>query len=145
METNKTALLIMEDDDKLRAAYQNQLEASGFRVTALDDGSKLESCLQESSFSVILSDTDMCELDGHVAVDRALKRKLIAPEVMIVGMSELSRNQDYWRGIANFDCFYEKDTSQNIGEFVRRRYNAFLPKNAVIPHAKMPNLVISED
>ena len=40
-------------------------------------------------------------------------------------MSDNSGNQKYWRGLAHFGGFYDKDYSGDIGEMVMAHYRNF--------------------
>jgi len=148
----KPRLLLMEDDEKLRKAYMKSLKRAGFYVVAIDDGRFLENHLVAAKgkgelFSVVLSDTDMPDMPGDISCMRAINRELIdLGKTLILGMSEDSHMQGYWRGIANHCGFFEKSRysplgDNDIGEAVMRHYMNFShPEASPIWRARMPGL-----
>ncbi len=85
-------LLVVDDEAPIRDIATAILTEHGFRVVACADG--LEAlelfATRASEFSLILTDVDMPRLGG-VALARAALQ--IRPDIRLVGMSGLSRNQ----------------------------------------------------
>lgn len=133
-------VLLAEDDNYLRRNYRFSLENVGFVVTEISDGKYLEGALEKEKFEVVLSDSEMEETDGYEACTEAMKKGLLDSSVLIIGMSLNPQNQDYWRGIANMGCFYDKRHLQGnrIGEAVSQSLRNF--NQGGLWKEKMPSL-----
>lgn len=142
----KPRILIIEDDPKFRSYSKNSLETNGFEVTEIYDGSELEFVLRREIFDIILSDTNLPNLDGHDACKKAQGLGLIGPDTKVVGMSGNQKNQKYWAGIANFNGFYNKldFEKKEIGVFMSN-YLRLSKENPAIYGCKMLACSIEED
>jgi CheY-like chemotaxis protein len=131
IENRKDRLLLAEDYTDLRLEYRDALEKSGFEVSSVKDGGLVIAELKlrgADYFDVLLSDTDMPVMNGPEAVWTALKNNFLDNNrTLIVGMSDSSDNQEYWRGLAHFSCFYDKSriSEKRIGRVVRQCLNNF--------------------
>lgn len=123
----RVRVVLVEDQDFLRREYARSLIRSGFHVSYLSDGCLLEGFLKKKRVDIVLSDTDMDKLDGPEAVKGVLENGLIGDDVLVIGMSDDTDNKNRWRGIAHYDCFFDKDyfPYDKIGKKVRNAYNAF--------------------
>jgi len=134
-------VLLADDLDDIREAYKISLEKVGFNVVAVDDGYNLYTALKTNRFNVILSDSDMPFMDGHEACRKAICDKILDDkETLIIGMSEVSDNQKYWRGLAHVGCFYDKDYfhPERIGEKIAQCLRNF--RSGGLWKEKMPIL-----
>lgn len=71
--TGSGRILVVEDEDPVRAFVVATLERSGYEVTAVEDGVDAFEILQarETDFDLVISDIMMPELDGPTLVARA--------------------------------------------------------------------------
>lgn len=117
-------VLLAEDDIGLLEQYERSIRAKGLEVCEVWNGEMILGLLRmkgRDHFDVILSDSDMPELCGYSAVDRALQQGLLNRDrTLIIGMSDDSDNQYFWRGIAHVGGFYDKDyhMPHKFGEIV---------------------------
>ena len=121
-------VVLMEDDEDLLRAYAESIWIAGFSCRAIEDGCYLEEVLGEKRFDIVLSDTDMPRLGGPGAVEKAIERGLLDNSQLVIGMSDNSTNGEYWRGLANLGCFYDKNyfhDDDEIGEIVRQCWRNF--------------------
>ncbi|MEK6885402.1 MAG: hypothetical protein AABX17_00375 [Nanoarchaeota archaeon] len=131
MEERKDRILFAEDDEEYIKPYQVSLEKVGFEVRHVSDGALIVRILEEMGkdyFDVILSDTNLDFVKGPMGIRRALKKCLLDDSrTLIIGMSNDSNNQRYWRGLAHLGCFYDKDyfPKDIIGEKVARDLRNF--------------------
>ena len=133
----KSRILLMEDDTDFRNYARGSLEKAGFDVAEVCDGINLEQILKSKHFDLILSDTNLENMDGYLACKRAIEKGLIK-DVLIVGMSGDQKNQKYWAGIANFNGFYNKldFEKKEIGVFISN-YLKLARANLAIYSSKM--------
>ncbi len=105
-------ILLVEDDIDLLRGYEQDLKTYNFEVVSVMDGEEVIIELKKygsAYFQAIVSDSELVELDGHAAVRRALEYQLLdLDKTLVFGMSDEESNQQYWRGIANYGCFYNK-------------------------------------
>lgn len=106
-------ILLADDETSLVERYDFSLRSEGFKVIHVCDGTGILSSLRKygrNYFDVILSDTEMIDLDGPEAVKKALDDFLLDDSrTLIMGMSGDSNNQEYWRGIVHHCSFLDKD------------------------------------
>ncbi len=125
-------VLLIEDEQRIGRKYKKSLRANKFRVIKISDGTELSKVLKKYGkdyFDVILSDTELRDLDGPRAISSALEEKILEPtRTLIMGMSSEIKNQEYWRGIANIGAFYQKTESyeERIGEITLQCLRNFL-------------------
>ena len=130
-EGNKPRVLLVEDNDELRVAYKHSLEWAGFEVVAVDDGLKFVKTLKDQKalgkrFHVVLSDTDMPEMFGDEACKKALEKRLLDDNVLVLAMSDDIHNDYYWNGIAHHTGFYDKNRVSDMGSQVMSHYYNFV-------------------
>ena len=105
-------VLLAENEIDLLEAYKLNLLKSNFEVIDVFDGSMILDELKrydKNYFKVIISDTDMISMDGPESIRIALEENLLdLNKTLVIGISDCSDNQEYWRGLANFACFYDK-------------------------------------
>jgi two-component system cell cycle response regulator CpdR len=64
-------ILLAEDDDSMRRFLVRALEKAGYQVEAFGDGAEAYECLQQQSFTMLLTDIVMPEMDGIELARRA--------------------------------------------------------------------------
>jgi len=136
----KPKLLLVEDNEIIRQEYAGSLTRAGFGVMSICDGRLMEDALVLNGFDVVLCDTGMEYLDGPEACARAKGKGLLPDEILLIGMSDDSDNQQYWRGLAHFGGFYDKDYPGDIGEMVMAHYMNFSKPSSPAWRERMPEL-----
>ncbi|MFA5857375.1 MAG: response regulator [Candidatus Pacearchaeota archaeon] len=129
-------VVLLEDSKILREIYKFSLEDKGFSVMEIDDGKDLENVLKENNIDIILSDTHLITIDGPDAVKSAYNKSLLGNETLVIGMSDDPDSRKLWKGLAHYDCFYDKGDypRKEMGEKVLNCWNAF---NSGIPGWRM--------
>ena len=80
-------LLLVEDDESIRAMLAEYLVTRGFSVTLAADGAEALSELARSRFDVLLSDVRMPRVDGVQLVESIAARGGWPPVVLMTGYS----------------------------------------------------------
>lgn len=90
--TGTGRILVVEDEDPVRAFVVATLERSGYEVTAAEDGVEALDILQEDrSFDLIVSDVMMPEVDGPTLIERARRELGVGASVIFMsGYAEAS-------------------------------------------------------
>ena len=84
-------ILLVEDEDMVRAVAERALSRAGYQVTTASDGEEgLAAIEQETDFDLVVSDVVMPGMDGPAMV-RAIREKL--PEMPILFMSGYAEEQ----------------------------------------------------
>lgn len=97
--TRVKTILVVEDEEILREAYQKILSREGYDVVCAADGIEALACLERVAPDLILLDMLMPHMDGLTFLERAgLQRRY--PHTKVVAFSNLS-SQD---GLASMLC-----------------------------------------
>ena len=85
MADSPSRILVVEDDDALRALLRRQLESAGHSVIEADDSVEVGSVLEREEIDIVISDVVMGSRGGlHVARDvRALGKNI--PIIFVTG------------------------------------------------------------
>lgn len=81
---SQPTVLIVEDDADLRDALCATVELAGFGVAAAESGTEALNLIENSRFSLVISDVQMAGLDGH---DLLQQLKTSMPELPVVLMT----------------------------------------------------------
>lgn len=81
--SDKTRILIVDDDEVVRRSYLRSLESISRNVAAAGDGEKALRAMAQDPFDVVLLDIRMPGQDG-LSVLRTIKRKWPESEVVII-------------------------------------------------------------
>ncbi|MGC2462913.1 MAG: response regulator [Steroidobacteraceae bacterium] len=81
--TQKTKILIVDDDETVRWSYLRSLQSSCCQVTAASDGEEALQTMEQNPADVVLLDMRMPGQDG-LAVLRTMKQKWPESEVVII-------------------------------------------------------------
>ncbi|MDY6877069.1 MAG: response regulator [Chloroflexota bacterium] len=76
-----TNILVVDDDDFVRASFTNELTAAGYEVATAENGQVALALLAESDFDVVLVDIRMPQVDGLTVVRKGLA---ITPETRMI-------------------------------------------------------------
>lgn len=85
-------LLVIDDDDAVRAALAKNLEANGFRIDQAADGAHGYELAKLNKYDAIISDIRMPKMDGLELTKQVRKLSQI-PIILITGFSELVETQ----------------------------------------------------
>jgi CheY-like chemotaxis protein len=133
-------VLLAEDYPDLRRDYVKQIRQlryvsdTRFMVSPVSSGNSLYQKIRKSRFNIIVSDTDLPSgipdlkfWNGDQVCRRALDEGLIDKDVLILAMSYEEDNQQYWSGVVNHCCFYNKAnlTEGRLGQKVLQAWNNF--------------------
>ena len=91
MQSNSATLLIIDDDDVVRASIAAYLEDSGFKVLQANNGRVGLDVFRAESPDIILVDLRMPEMDGLEVLATVVRE---APEVPIIVVSGTGMIQD---------------------------------------------------
>lgn len=102
VEVNRARVLIVEDEERVRAVMRDTFETAGHEVTEAATGSqaiaRLEEAQEEGKFDLVVSDLGLPEISGlHVA--RWVKEH--CPEtlfILVTGWPEMVMPEDYEKG-----------------------------------------------
>ena len=97
VEAPRRRILLAEDDEMIRVVIQRLLEREGFEVTTCADGSAALASAYENSYSMILSDILMPQLDGFELLQR-LRNLPETERTPVVMLTSLGKDQDVHRG-----------------------------------------------
>lgn len=114
-------IILAEDDKNLRFEFKHQLRSKGFKVIEATNGLELYSYakgLKDLSSLIIISDTDMPEMQGDEACEQLLKDFPEYKRKIIIGMSDNPNNEEYWEniGIWNSFIFKGRDIDKMLSE-----------------------------
>jgi two-component system response regulator FlrC len=130
----QTTVLIVEDDAALRDALCATVELAGFGVEAAEDGARALQLVENSTYSLIISDVQMRGMDGHALLH---KLKSSAPEIPVVLMTAygtIEKAVDAMRAGAA-DYLVKPFEAEVLAAMIRR----------YLPHADDDAEVVAED
>jgi len=87
-KTNATILLV-EDEELLRAGVQEMLEIQGFRVISAPNGQEALACLTSEPIDLVITDLVMPQMNG---IDFVQQLRQIRPDVPVIVVSGSARN-----------------------------------------------------
>jgi CheY-like chemotaxis protein len=87
-QTNATILLV-EDEELLRAGVQEMLEIQGFRVISAPNGQEALACLTSERIDLVVTDLVMPQMNG---IDFVQQLRDIRPDVPVIVVSGSTRN-----------------------------------------------------
>lgn len=89
MTQHSSTILLVEDEELLRAGVQEMLELQGYRVIAAPDGRQALACLESHAVDLIITDLVMPKMDG---VDFVQQLRKTRPDVPVIVVSGSTRN-----------------------------------------------------
>lgn len=92
-------ILLIEDDETIRAALKRVFEGEGYRVLAAADGTQLSSLLDESAVDLILLDVGLPWINGFELAEM-MKAHEELREIPLVFLSARTSDADVKRGFA---------------------------------------------
>lgn len=112
-------ILLVEDDDTLKDILSHILSELGFEVIPASNGQMALDVLRTQTFSLIISDIQMPELDGVVMLEEIKKRGLRTPVILMTGFSDFLNVNFERRGAA---ALLEKPFNKSRIENMLRPY-----------------------
>ncbi len=98
MSNTKPLILLVEDEELLRAGVQEMLELQGYEVVTAQNGSLALASLSAHKIDLIITDLVMPQMDGIDFVDQLRK---VNPDVPVIVVSGSTRNIMQRYGIDN--------------------------------------------
>ena len=85
MSKNHATILLVEDEELLRAGVQEMLELQGFRVITAADGQQALACLAAESIDLVITDLVMPQLNGIDSVQQLRTTRSDVPVIVVSG------------------------------------------------------------
>jgi CheY-like chemotaxis protein len=89
MSKTKPLILLVEDEELLRAGVQEMLEIQGYEVVTAQNGSLALACMAEQPVDLIITDLVMPQMDG---IDFVAQLRKLNPDVPVIVVSGSTRN-----------------------------------------------------
>ena len=89
MPHTKATILLVEDEELLRAGVQEVLEIQGYTVITAPDGEQALACVATEAIDLIITDLVMPKMDG---VDFVKKLREMKPDLPVIVVSGSTRN-----------------------------------------------------
>jgi CheY-like chemotaxis protein len=89
MPHTKATILLVEDEELLRAGVQEVLEIQGYKVITAPDGQQALACLGAETIDLIITDLVMPKMDG---VDFVKQLREVKPDLPVIVVSGSTRN-----------------------------------------------------
>lgn len=89
MPQTKVTILLVEDEELLRAGVQEVLEIQGYKVITAPDGEQALACLGAQTIDLVITDLVMPKMDG---VDFVKQLREIKPDLPVIVVSGSTRN-----------------------------------------------------
>jgi two-component system, cell cycle response regulator CpdR len=87
-------ILLAEDDEAMRRFLVKALERAGYEVTAFPNGAEAFECLCKKSFTLLLTDIIMPEMDGIELAKRAAELQPELKIMFITGFAAVALHPD---------------------------------------------------
>ena len=89
MSHEPATILLVDDEELLRAGVQEMLEMSGYTVITATNGHEAMACLKQNAIDLVITDLVMPKMDG---VDFVEQLRQIWPNVPVIVVSGSTRN-----------------------------------------------------
>lgn len=96
--TQKTSILLVEDDSFLAEMYSTKFRVEGFRVFMASDGNKGLKLAKKEKPNIILLDILLPKMDGFEVLKR-LKKDDELKDIPVILLTNLSQKEDVDRGL----------------------------------------------
>ena len=87
-------ILLAEDDESMRAFIERALIKAGYEVISFANGKEAHECLREESFTLLLTDIVMPQMDGIELARRASEHHPDLKIMFITGFAAVTLNTD---------------------------------------------------
>jgi DNA-binding response OmpR family regulator len=92
--TEKKRILVVDDENSLRAALSTLLKEQGYDVSSAEDGDVAIEMLSSRSFDLILLDLKMPNVDGHEVLRFVKDKDPETKVIMLTGFADLKNALD---------------------------------------------------
>jgi CheY-like chemotaxis protein len=89
MSNTHATILLVEDEELLRAGVQEMLEIQGYKVITAPDGQQALACLAAEAIDLIITDLVMPQMNG---IDFVQQLRTQHPDVPVIVVSGSTRN-----------------------------------------------------
>jgi DNA-binding response OmpR family regulator len=89
MSNTQATILLVDDEELLRAGVQEMLEMQGFSVITAPNGQQALVCLTEHDIDLVITDLVMPKMDG---IDFVRQLRKVKPDVPVIVVSGSTRN-----------------------------------------------------
>jgi DNA-binding response OmpR family regulator len=89
MSNTQATILLVDDEELLRAGVQEMLELEGYAVVSAPNGQQALVCMAEQAIDLVITDLVMPKMDG---VDFVQQLRKIRPDVPVIVVSGSTRN-----------------------------------------------------
>ena len=89
MSQNTATILLVDDEELLRAGVQEMLEIQGYTVIAATNGQQALECLDAQHIDLIITDLVMPKMNG---IDFVQQLRQVRPDVPVIVVSGSTRN-----------------------------------------------------
>jgi DNA-binding response OmpR family regulator len=89
MSNTQATILLVDDEELLRAGVQEMLEMQGFTVITAPNGQQALLCLNEQIIDLVITDLVMPKMDG---IDFVQQLRKVRPDVPVIVVSGSTRN-----------------------------------------------------
>jgi CheY-like chemotaxis protein len=89
MSNPPVTILLVDDEELLRAGVQEMLEMTGYTVITAPNGLEAMACLTQQTIDLVITDLVMPKMDGVDFVEQVRK---IRPDVPVIVVSGSTRN-----------------------------------------------------
>lgn len=100
VNTDKTHVLLVEDDVFLAQIYQKKFEMEGFKVSVSENGEKGLADIKKKLPDVVLLDVLLPKLDGFAVLERLKSDPGPARNIPVILLTNLGQRDDVDKGLA---------------------------------------------
>lgn len=97
-ETNKTHVLLVEDDIFLSGIYQKKFEMEGYKISTADNGEKGLADAKKKKPDIILLDVLLPKMDGFTVL-KELKADPTTKPIPVILLTNLGQKDDVEKGL----------------------------------------------
>jgi two-component system response regulator FlrC len=131
---SQPTVLIVEDDAALRDALCATVELAGFGVDAAENGNQAMQLIEDSDYSLVVSDVQMAGMDGHTLLQQLKSSVPELPVVLMTAYGTIEKAVDAMRAGAA-DYLVKPFEAEILVEMMRR----------YLPHVDDDPEVVAED
>ena len=88
---NQGSVLVVEDDEALRAALCDTIQYGGYRAVSACNGAEALQRLESESVDMVISDVQMDVMDGHTLLRNVKSRRPDLPFVLVTAHGSIAK------------------------------------------------------
>jgi two-component system response regulator (stage 0 sporulation protein F) len=89
-------ILVVDDEDNIRALYQEELEEMGFEVLAVSDGIQALAAMDTTKFDLVTLDMRMENMDGIETLRKMKEKDSTLPVIICTAYEEYKHDFGSW-------------------------------------------------